>query len=61
MHTWLIILHGFLIGMLISVPTGPVGFLCLRRALLHTKRASFSSAFGSIGADLIFGLSVFSV
>ncbi len=49
------ILHGLLVGMLISVPTGPVGFLCVRRALVHHYRASFSSAFGSIAADLIFG------
>lgn len=41
--------------MLISIPTGPVGFLCLRRALLFPSRESISSAFGSISADLIFG------
>ncbi len=59
---FIIILHGLLIGMLISVPTGPVGFLCVRRALVHHYRASFSSAFGSITADLIFGaIGIFSL
>ena len=51
----LIMLHGLLIGMLISIPTGPVGFLCVRRALLHKYRAAFTSALGSICADMIFG------
>ncbi len=57
-----IVLHGFLIGMLISIPNGPVGFLCIRRALLHNYRASISSALGSITADLIFGsIAIFSL
>lgn len=55
MHLW-IILHGVLIGLIISFPNGPVGFLCVRRALLHHYRASFSSALGSISADMIFGI-----
>lgn len=50
------IIKGFLIGGLIAVPTGPVGFLCARRALLHHYRAALVSALGSIAADLIFGL-----
>jgi threonine/homoserine/homoserine lactone efflux protein len=59
---FVIALHGLLIGMLISIPTGPVGFLCVRRALMHDYRASFSSAFGSIAADLIFGaVAIFSL
>lgn len=51
----IIVLKGICIGLLISVPTGPVGFLCLRRALLHHYRASLSSAFGSISVDMLFG------
>ncbi len=47
---------GILIGLLIAVPTGPVGFLCAKRAITHRPRASIVSAFGSITADLIFGL-----
>ncbi|MBP7831992.1 MAG: LysE family transporter [Candidatus Pacebacteria bacterium] len=58
----MILLHGLLIGMLISIPTGPVGFLCVRRALLYPYKQSFSSAFGSIAADLIFGfIGIFSL
>ena len=56
------IAHGFLIGMLISIPTGPVGFLCIRQALLFPWRKSFSLALGSISADLIFGfIGIFSL
>ncbi len=59
---FIIILHGLLIGMLISVPTGPVGFLCVRRALVHNWRAAFVTALGSIAADLIFGaIAIFSL
>lgn len=58
----IVALHGLLIGMLISVPTGPVGFLCVRRALLRDWRAAFTTAFGSIVADLIFGsIAIFSL
>ncbi len=49
-------LKGILIGLLISVPTGAVGFLCIKRALTHHWRASTASAFGSISADVLFGL-----
>ncbi|MBP6926480.1 MAG: LysE family transporter [Candidatus Pacebacteria bacterium] len=59
---FMILLHGVLIGALISIPTGPVGFLCVRRALLYPYKQSFSSAFGSITADLIFGfIGIFSL
>ncbi len=50
------IIQGFFIGFLIAMPTGPVGFLCVKRALTHNFRASIVSVFGSITADLIFGL-----
>ncbi len=49
------IFKGFLIGFLIAVPTGPVGFLCLKRALTRPWRESVISAWGSVSADLIFG------
>jgi putative LysE/RhtB family amino acid efflux pump len=52
------LIKGILIGLLISVPTGAVGFLCVKRALTHHWKASIISALGSISADLIFGLIV---
>ncbi len=44
-------LKGILIGLLISVPTGAVGFLCIKRALTHHWKASMASALGSPGLE----------
>ncbi len=52
------IFKGFLVGLIIAIPTGPVGFLCAKRALTKHWHASVVSALGSIVADLIFGLIV---
>jgi len=48
-------LKGILIGLIIAIPTGPVGFLVAKRAIVKHYKASISSALGSISADLIFG------
>jgi len=50
------LIKGFLIGLLIAVPTGPVGFLCVKRALTRKWKDSIASALGSVSADMIFGL-----
>jgi threonine/homoserine/homoserine lactone efflux protein len=56
------VVQGFLIGLLISVPTGPVGFLCVKRSLVAKYRSAVFSALGSITADIIFGLiAIFSI
>ncbi len=60
------LLHGVLIGFLIAIPTGPVGFLCVKRTLVNGFRAGIISSLGSIAADLfysaivVFGLKFFS-
>jgi len=50
------IIKGILVGLLIAIPTGPVGFLCVKRGLTREYRAAVVSALGSVAADLIFGL-----
>ncbi len=57
MHLYPLI-KGLIIGFIIAIPTGPVGFLCIKRALTRHYRDSVSSALGSVTADLIFGLIV---
>ena len=49
------LLKGIIIGLLIAVPAGPVGFLCASVVLTHHWRASVASVLGCISADLIFG------
>lgn len=48
------LIKGILIGLLISIPTGPVGFLCLERTLVFNRRAGFASGLGSVTADAFY-------
>lgn len=48
------IFSGALIGFLVSIPTGPVGFLCVKRTLVFGFKRGFISALGSIFADMVF-------
>jgi threonine/homoserine/homoserine lactone efflux protein len=50
------LLKGVLVGLVIAVPTGPVGVLCIRRTILHGRRAGFVSGLGAASADAIFGI-----
>jgi len=54
MHLYPLV-KGIFIGLIIAIPTGPVGFICAKRAITHHYRASIASALGSISADVIFG------
>jgi threonine/homoserine/homoserine lactone efflux protein len=60
------LLKGMLVGLIIAVPTGPVGVLCIRRTIFHGRLAGFVSGLGAACADAIFciiaafGLSVIS-
>lgn len=54
-HTIHLYLHGLLIGILISAPLGPVGVLCLRRALQWGFAAGFVSGLGAAVADVFYG------
>jgi len=52
---WLL-LKGVLVGILIAVPTGPVGVLCIRRTIFYGRRAGFVSGLGAATADAVFGI-----
>jgi len=50
------LLKGMLVGLIIAVPTGPVGVLCIRRTIFHGRLAGFVSGLGAASADAIFGI-----
>jgi threonine/homoserine/homoserine lactone efflux protein len=50
------LLKGALIGIVIAVPVGPVGVLCVRRTIMHGRLAGFLSGFGAASADAVFGI-----
>ncbi|MBV9861351.1 MAG: LysE family transporter [Alphaproteobacteria bacterium] len=50
------LLKGFLVGIVIAVPTGPVGVLCIRRTIFFGRLAGLMSGMGAATADTIFGI-----
>lgn len=48
-------LRGPAIGFAIAAPIGPVGILCIRRALAHGRAAGIAAALGAAFADCFFG------
>ncbi|HEX5455409.1 MAG TPA: LysE family transporter [Stellaceae bacterium] len=54
---WLIFLaKGVAIGLIIAVPVGPVGVLCVRRTIFNGRLSGFVSGLGAATADAIFGI-----
>lgn len=51
-----LLIKGVLVGIVIAVPVGPVGVLCIRRTILHGRLAGFVSGLGAATADAIFGI-----
>ncbi|HUK09720.1 MAG TPA: LysE family transporter [Stellaceae bacterium] len=51
-----LLLKGIAIGIVIAVPAGPVGVLCVRRTLFEGALFGIVSAFGAALADMVFGL-----
>ncbi|MBI3162494.1 MAG: LysE family transporter [Chloroflexi bacterium] len=51
----LIFLRGFLIGLSIAAPVGPIGVLCIRRTLAEGKLTGFLSGMGAATADMVYG------
>jgi threonine/homoserine/homoserine lactone efflux protein len=49
-------LKGVLVGIVIAVPAGPVGVLCIRRTIFHGRMAGFMSGLGASCADAVFGI-----
>lgn len=52
----LTIFHGFLIGVLISAPMGPIGALCIQRTMNKGQWAGFFTGVGAGLSDLIYCL-----
>jgi threonine/homoserine/homoserine lactone efflux protein len=48
-------LKGFLIGISIAAPVGPIGLLTIRRTLAFGRIAGFMSGLGAATADAVFG------
>jgi threonine/homoserine/homoserine lactone efflux protein len=48
-------LRGFLIGISIAAPVGPIGILCIRRTFADGKLMGFLSGMGAASADMVYG------
>lgn len=49
------LLRGFIIGLSIAAPVGPIGILCIRRTLADGRGAGLISGLGAASADAIYG------
>lgn len=50
------LLKGFVIGLSIAAPVGPIGILCIRRTLAEGRAAGFISGLGAATADAAYGV-----
>jgi threonine/homoserine/homoserine lactone efflux protein len=48
-------LRGFIIGLSIAAPVGPIGVLCIRRTLAEGRLNGFLSGLGAATADMLYG------
>jgi threonine/homoserine/homoserine lactone efflux protein len=49
-------LRGFLIGLSIAAPVGPIGVLCIRRTLAEGRLTGLLSGLGAATADMLYGM-----
>jgi len=49
------ILRGFIIGISIAAPVGPIGVLCIRRTLTDGRLTGFLYGLGAATADMVYG------
>jgi threonine/homoserine/homoserine lactone efflux protein len=50
-----VFLRGFVIGLAIAAPVGPIGILCIRRTLSQGRLSGFVSGLGAATADAVYG------
>lgn len=50
-----IFIKGWIIGLSIAVPVGPIGILCIRRTLVQGRKNGFLSGLGAATADAMYG------
>jgi threonine/homoserine/homoserine lactone efflux protein len=55
MNDSFLFLRGLVIGFALAAPVGPVGVLCIRRALADGRYAAFVAGLGAAVADTFFG------
>ena len=48
-------LRGFIVGLSIAAPVGPIGVLCIRRTLAQGRLVGFVSGLGAATADALYG------
>ena len=48
----LYLLKGFLIGLTVAIPVGPVGLLCLDMTVTHGRKVGLSCSLGMVSADI---------
>lgn len=51
-----IFIHGIIIGLLASIPLGPIGILCIQRTINKKLLSGFFSGLGAASADTIFAM-----
>ncbi len=57
-----LLFKGILVGLLASIPLGPIGVMCIQRTLSRNHRSGFVSGLGAACADTIFAtLALFSL
>ena len=54
-ENWSLFFRGFVIGISIAAPVGPIGVLCIRRTLAEGRLIGFLSGMGAATADMIYG------
>jgi len=54
-ENWMLLLRGFLVGISIAAPVGPIGVVCIRRTLSDGKLTGFLSGMGAASADMFYG------
>jgi threonine/homoserine/homoserine lactone efflux protein len=50
------LIKGFIVGVSIAAPVGPIGILCIKRTLLFGLHAGILTGFGAASADLFFSI-----
>ncbi|MEI6559090.1 MAG: LysE family transporter [Rhodospirillaceae bacterium] len=55
MNTVVVWFQGFVLGVAIAAPVGPIGLLCIRRTLEHGQAVGFATGMGAAVADTIYG------
>jgi threonine/homoserine/homoserine lactone efflux protein len=48
-------LRGFILGISIAAPVGPIGLICIQRTLLQGRISGFASGIGAATADALYG------